>query len=80
MKVSPIQVYFPTNILDELGTNANQSKEDILVSIGYVETQLKDSQTIKSDMHQLIEDTNKSIESSANNIKLAKELIDKLKY
>jgi hypothetical protein len=35
----------------------NQSKEDILVSIGYIETQLKDSQTIKSDINQLIEDT-----------------------
>ena len=67
-------------MLDELGVNANQSKEDVLVSIGYIETQLKDSQTIKSDINQLVEDTNKSIEGSANNIALAKELIDKLKY
>ena len=67
-------------MLDELGTNANQSKEDILVSIGYIETQLKDSETIKSDVNQLIEDTNESIEGSVNNIELAKELIDKLKY
>ena len=67
-------------ILDELGINANQSKEDILVSIGYIATQLKDSQTIKSDINQLVEDTNTSIKGSMKNIVLAKELMDKLKY
>ena len=67
-------------MLDELGVNANQSKEDVLVSIGYIETQLKDSETIKSDINQLVEDTNESIEGSANNIELVRELINKLKY
>lgn len=67
-------------MLDELGVNANQNKEDVLVSIEYIETQLKDSETIKSDINQLVEETNKSLDGSSNNIKLAKELIDKLKY
>jgi len=67
-------------MLDSLGINANQNKEDILVSIEYIETQLKDSETIKSDINQLVEDTNMSIEGSSHNIKLAKELINKLKY
>jgi len=67
-------------MLDELGVNANQNREDILVSIEYIEMQLKDSQTIKSDITQLVGDTNESIDGSSNNIELAKELIDKLKY
>ncbi len=67
-------------ILDKLGITANQSKEDILISIGYIETQLKDSETIKSDINQLVEDTNASIEGSGKNMELAKELIDKLRY
>jgi len=67
-------------MLDELGVNANQNKKDILVSIEYIETQLKDSQNIKSDINQLVEDTHESIDGSSHNIKLVKELIDKLKH
>ena len=67
-------------MLDVLGINANQNREDILLSIKYIETQLNDSQNIKSDINQLVEDTQESIDGSSNNIKLAKELIDKLKY
>ena len=67
-------------MLDELSVNANQNKEDVLVSIEYIETQLKDSETIKSDINQLVEDTNESLDGSGKNIELAKELIDKLKY
>ena len=67
-------------LLDKLSIHANQNKEDVLVSIEYIETQLKDSETIKSDIDQLVEDTTESINGYSDNVKLAKELIDKLKY
>nr|WP_275847696.1 methyl-accepting chemotaxis protein [Sulfurimonas sp. SAG-AH-194-I05] len=66
-------------ILDALGVNATNSKEEISISLRCIETQLQDSQNIKNDMMQLVEDTQEAIKGSNNNINLAQELISELK-
>ena len=67
-------------ILQELGENATNNKTEISTSINCIEMQLKDSETIKGDMNQLVQDTKDAIEGSSKNVELAKELISDLKY
>lgn len=68
------------NILEELGANASENKEEISIALKCVEAQLKDSQAIQNDMTQLVEDTKQAIEGSSKNVALAQELISDLKY
>jgi len=67
-------------MLDDLGVNAVDNKEEISVAISCIEKQLLSSQQIEDDMTQLVEDTKQAIKGSANNIDLAKQLITELKY
>lgn len=68
------------HILEELGTNASENKEEVSIALKCVEAQLKDSQAIQNDMTQLVEDTKQAIDGSSKNVALAKELILDLKY
>ena len=67
------------NILDNLSGIANDNKKEVSVALERIDNQLKDSQTIKNDMLQVVEDTKNAIEGSSKNIDLAKELISNLK-
>ena len=67
-------------ILEDLGLNATNNKEEVSTAISCIDTQLQDSQTIQSDMDQLVEDTKQAIDGSSKNISLAQELISNLKY
>jgi len=67
-------------MLDDLGINATDNKEEISVAINCIEKQLLGSQRIEDDMKQLVEDTKQAITGSANNIELAKKLINELEY
>lgn len=68
------------SILDVLGSNATNNKLEVSVALKCIDAQLKDSETIKKDMNQLVEDTKGAIEGSCKNVDLAKELISNLKY
>lgn len=61
-------------ILRELIVQAQNNKNGIDRSISHVEEQLKDSDTIKSQIASIVEDTKKAIEGSAVNIELGKNL------
>ena len=67
-------------ILEELGSNASSNKKEVSIALSCIDTQLKDSEIIKGDMVQLVEDTKQAIEGSSNNISLAQNLISELKY
>ena len=67
-------------ILDELSVNATNNKEEVSVALKFIDTQLRDSETIKGDMNQLVEDTKQAIEGSSKNVVLAQELIAELKH
>lgn len=67
-------------ILEELGLNATNNKEEVSIALKCIEMQLKNSETIKNDMNQLVEDTKQSIEGSSSNVALAQELISDLRY
>ncbi|WP_394357043.1 methyl-accepting chemotaxis protein [Sulfurimonas gotlandica] len=67
------------HLLNELGNNASDNKNGVLVAIGCIDVQLKDSETINGDMHQLVEDTKQAIEGSSKSITLAQTLISELK-
>ena len=68
------------NVLNELGNNATENFNEITVAIEHIDVQLQNSETIKSDMNQLIEDTKGAIDGSSKNIELAKSLIVQLSY
>jgi len=68
------------NVLNELGNNATENFNEITVAIEHIEVQLQNSEIIKSDMNQLVEDTKGAIDGSSKNIKLAKNLISQLTY
>jgi len=67
-------------ILDDLGDNATNNKQEISVAMECIKKQLQSSQTIEDDMNQLVADTKQAIKGSANNIDLAKQLIRELEY
>jgi len=67
-------------ILENLGENATQSKDEVSVALKCIDTQLKNSESIKEDMIQLVKDTQQAIEGSSKNIHLAQELITNLKH
>ena len=67
-------------ILNNLGVNATNNKKEVSIALKCIDTQLKDSQTIKDDMNQLVEDTKHAIDGSNNNATLAQSLIADLKY
>ena len=66
-------------ILKILGNNATDNKEEISLSLRYIDSQLKDSESIKGDMNQLVADTKEAIEGSIRNVSLAQELISNLR-
>lgn len=68
------------SILDILGVNAAENKEEVTVALGCIDAQLKDSETIKDDMNQLVSDTKQAIEGSSKNVTLAQGLISELDY
>jgi methyl-accepting chemotaxis protein len=68
------------NILSELGLNAANNKEEVSIALECIDMQLNDSETIKNDMTQVVEDTKQAIDGSFRNIKLTEELINDLKY
>jgi len=67
-------------ILDALGSNATENKQEVSIALNCIDTQLKDSETIKGDMNQLVKETKQAIEGSSKNVALAKELISNLRY
>jgi len=67
-------------ILGVLGTNANHNKEEISIALSTISTQLKNSESIKADMIQLVTDTQKAIEGSSKNMNLAQSLITELRH
>ena len=68
------------DILHELSLNATTNKDEISIALACINTQLKDSEVIKHDMVQLVEDTKQAIDGSSKNIALAENLISDLKY
>ena len=68
------------DILQELSLNATTNKDEISIALACINTQLKDSEVIKRDMIQLVEDTKQAIDGSSKNIALAENLISDLKY
>ena len=66
-------------ILNVLGTNATNNKEEISVALTTIASQLKDSEQITKDMVQLVTDTQKAIEGSSKNMNLAQSLIAELR-
>jgi len=68
------------SILDALGSNATENKKEVSIALNCIDTQLKDSETIKGDMNQLVKETKQAIEGSSKNVALAKELISNLRY
>ncbi|QSZ40987.1 chemotaxis protein [Sulfurimonas aquatica] len=68
------------DILDELGKNAVQNKEEVAVALISIQKQLQDSQVIKDNMNSLVDDTKHSIDGSKKNIALSQELISNLEY
>ncbi|MDB2562305.1 methyl-accepting chemotaxis protein [Sulfurimonas sp.] len=66
-------------ILNDLGINAANNKEEVSIALKCIDEQLKDSQTIKDDMTQVVEDTKHAIDGSSNNVALAQSLITDLK-
>ena len=68
------------DILNELGSNASENKQEVSIAVGCIDTQLKDSEKIKGDMEQLVTDTKDAIQGSDDNVSLANHLISNLKY
>ncbi len=67
-------------ILNGLGFNATENKKEVYITLNSIDTQLKNSETIQSNMNQLVEYTKQTIENSSKNMNLAKELISNLKH
>ena len=65
-------------VLDELNANAENNLKEVEVAIVCIDSQLKDSQTIKDDMNKVVEDTKDAINDSQNNMSLAKDLVSNL--
>ena len=65
-------------VLDELNTNAENNLKEVEVAIVCIDSQLKDSQTIKDDINKVVEDTKDAINGSQNNMSLAKDLVSNL--
>ena len=67
-------------ILKVLGQNATHNKEEISIALQTIASQLKNSETIKEDMVELVSDTQQAIEGSSKNMNLTQNLISQLKY
>ena len=65
-------------VLDELNANAENNLKEVEVAIVCIDSQLKDSQTIKDDINKVVEDTKDAINGSQNNMSLAKDLVSNL--
>ncbi len=68
------------NILITLGNNVTGNFKEVSMALKSIDTQLKDSKTIKNEMSILVEEAKQAIDGSSKNIDLAKELIQKLEY
>ena len=68
------------DILQKLSLNATTNKDEISIALSRIKTQLRDSEVIKNDMIQLVDDTKHAIEGSSKNITLAENLISDLRY
>ncbi len=65
--------------LNSLIQLSSKNKADSIEVINIVNDQLKDSDTIKYKISELLEDTTKAIEGSSNNLKLGNNLLENLK-
>ena len=65
--------------LNSLIQLSSKNKADSIEVTNIVNNQLKDSDTIRSQILELLEDTTKAIEGSTNNINLGNNLLDNLK-
>ncbi len=65
-------------LLKELISDAQVNKTDIDSSLMHINGQLKDSDTIKTKISDIVDDTKKAIEGSQENIHLGKNLLDTL--
>ena len=61
-------------LLNELMQKAEENKKEIDKSLTHIENQLKDSDSIKTKITNIVEDTKKAIEGSATNIEIGKNL------
>ncbi len=66
-------------LLHELMKKAQENKSEINKSLTHIDEQLKNSDTIKSKITNIVEDTKKAIEGSATNMELGKNLTRILK-
>lgn len=66
-------------LLQELMKNAQENKKEINRSLSHIDDQLKSSDTIKTKITNIVEDTKKAIEGSATNMELGKNLTGILK-
>jgi len=61
-------------LLNELMQKAEENKKEIDKSLTHIENQLKDSDSIKTKITNIVEDTKKALEGSATNIEIGKNL------
>ena len=66
-------------LLHDLMKNAQANRSEINISLSHIDEQLKNSDTIKSKITNIVEDTKKAIEGSATNMALGKSLTGILK-
>ncbi len=66
-------------LLLELMRKAQNNKKEINTSLSHIDDQLKNSDTIKTKITTIVEDTKKAIEGSATNMELGKNLTGILK-
>lgn len=67
------------NQLRELSDKASYNVESMQVTLSEINSQMRDSDSIKMSMHQILEDTRAAVEGSGQNIQLSAELIQSLK-
>lgn len=67
------------NQLRELSDKASYNVESMQVTLSEISSQMRDSDSIKMSMHQILEDTRAAVEGSGQNIQLSAELIQSLK-
>lgn len=67
------------NQLRELSDKASYNVESMQVTLSEISSQMRNSDSIKMSMHQILEDTRAAVEGSGQNIQLSAELIQSLK-
>ena len=68
------------HVLDTLGHNATNSKNEISIALNSINMQVQESENIKNDINKLIEDAKNAVEHSHTNVELTHKLISHLKY